>query len=276
MARVHLRCYSYEFHWPVCSKFLIQPWQRRLYGLVVLEQVPIMLCSFLVNYSWQQPENAVACVRCPIWREFLWMCQQIVFAHFHNIKCFSCCCMLKMADFIVQINLCVIGFRMKPEHFVKLDGRSWYQYLDKSNILARNNELLFYNQPSIYISRAIALKLWADSSCCDSLSEINSGQVLAGTMLRRVEAWRADLLEFCGWSLCWILRLSLIQLRGRLLSLAPLSVHTSRQSFNGVLHCFGLLRGLVCPYSVLYVKHHCATLCFAVWYLAVLGQCLLY
>lgn len=66
MARVHLRCYSYEFHWPVCSKFLIQPWQRRLYGLVVLEQVPIMLCSSLVNYSWRQPENAVACVRCPI------------------------------------------------------------------------------------------------------------------------------------------------------------------------------------------------------------------
>lgn len=173
-------------------------------------------------------------------------------------------------------SICVIGFRMKPEHFVKLDGRSWYQYLDKSNILARKNELLFYNQPSIYISRAIALKLWADSSCCDSLSEINSGQVLAGTMLRRVEAWRADLLEFCGWSLCWILRFSLIQLRGRLLSLAPLSVHTSRQSFNGVLHYFGLLRGLVCPYSALYMKHHCATLCFAVWYLAVLGQCLLY
>lgn len=48
----------------------------------------------------------------------------------------------------------------------------------------------------------------------------------------------------------------------------------SRQSFKGGLHCFGLLRGLVCSYSTLYVKHHWATLCFTVRYLAVLGAVL--
>lgn len=174
-ARVHLRyCIATNLTGQSAVSYLFshggEDWSTGLIDLV-----PIILWSSLTNHSRRQSKNAVAYARLPNSKRFPTdaLANYVYSFPWYQELLFS----RKMADFTAQIYLYVTGFRMKLEHLVRFYGSSQYQDSAKSNILNRN-AFLFLNEPRIYISKEIALKLWAGFNWCGSLSE-NSGQALA-------------------------------------------------------------------------------------------------